>query len=176
MKGQEFNSLTADNRMLRDKAKSVCFEFNRTPSKGNLRNLRQLFSECGEQVIIEQGFKCDYGVHIELGDRVFINSNCTFLDGGRVKIGDDCLIGPNVQILTINHDLNPTKRLEKLSYALDVTVEGNVWIGAAAIICPGVTIGEGSVIAAGSIVTKDIDSNVMAAGNPAKIIKSIENT
>ena len=113
MKGRKFNSLSTENRLLREKAKAVCFEFNRTPSKGNLRNLKRLFAACGNQVIIEQGFKCDYGAPIKLGDRVFINSNCTVIDGGGVSIGNDCLIGPNVQLLTINHDLNPTKRLGK---------------------------------------------------------------
>lgn len=165
-----FDSLSPELIKQRKLAQSLCREFARDPSKGNLKKLRQLFASCGEGVFIEYGFHCDYGDRIKLGDRVFINCKCTFLDGGTITIGDDCLIGPNVQILTVSHNKDAEKRLDKLNYAANVTIGNNVWIGAGAIILPGVTLGNNAIIGAGSVVTKDVSENTTVAGNPAKII------
>lgn len=169
----QFDSLTSELVQHRQKTHELCRQFARSPSKGNLKRLKQLFQLCGQQVFIESGFHCDYGDKICIGDRVFININCTILDGGNIKIGDDCLIGPNVQIIAVEHDLDPLLRLEKHNYARDISIGKNVWIGAGVIILPGVVIGDNSVIAAGSLVSKDIDAACVYAGNPAKKIKSI---
>ncbi len=170
----EFNSLSAELIQQRHKMHELCRQFSRSPSKGNLQRLRAVFACCGEAVFIEQGFYCDYGDKISLGNRVYVNINCTMLDGGRISLGDDCLIGPNVQLVTINHALTPEQRLHKKTYAQDISLQENVWIGAGAIILPGVTIGAGAVIAAGSVVTKDIEENCLYGGNPARKIRRLE--
>lgn len=173
-KEYEFDSLSSKQRELRNSVHDVCREFQRSPSKGNLKKLKRLFNVCGNDVFVEQGFYCDYGHHIHLGDRVYFNINCTLLDGGKITIGDDVLVGPNVQILTINHPISPQKRLLKTNLAKDVVIGNNVWIGAGAIILPGVEISDGSVIAAGSVVTKKVESNYLYAGNPAIKIKKLD--
>lgn len=170
-KNTPFNSLTGELRHRRQITHEACRKFNRSPSKGHLKNLCSLLGSCGEKVIIEAGFHCDYGDRIFLGNRVYININCTLLDGGNIHIGDDCLIGPNVQILTINHPIPPQERLAKSSFASDVCVGNNVWIGAGAIILPNVDIGDGVVIGAGAVVTKNVAANSVVAGNPAQVIK-----
>lgn len=169
---QAFNSLTPEYRQQRQLAHQRCRTYSRDPSKGHLKQLKQLFSYCGELVVIEPGFHCDYG-KIELGDRVFININNTFLDGGLIKLGNDCLVGPNVQILTVSHSTDPTERLNKSNYAKDVIIGNNVWIGTGAIILPGVAIGDNAVIGAGSVVTKTVKENQIVAGNPAMIIRGV---
>jgi maltose O-acetyltransferase len=169
----EFDSTSAKKREQRNAVHDVCREFQRAPSKGNLKKLKNFFNHCGEDVYIEQGFYCDYGSKINLGDRVYFNINCTLLDGGNITIGNDVLIGPNVQILTINHPLSPSKRLLKTNLAKDIVIEDNVWLGACSIILPGVTIEKNSVIGAGSVVTKNIDSDCLYAGNPAVKIKTL---
>lgn len=169
----EFNSLTDENRILRKKAHAHCLQFNRDPSKGHLKQLKKLFANFGEHLIIEKGFHCDYGTKISFGDRVYLNINCTLLDGGKIVIGDDTLVGPNVQILTVNHPLLPTERLNKTNLVKNVSIGDNVWIGAGAIVLPGVNIGDGTVVGAGSIVSKSLDSNSLYVGNPAVKIKTL---
>jgi maltose O-acetyltransferase len=165
-----FDSLAPHRIKQRRLAQAICREFARDPSKGNLKKLRSLFAKCGEQVFIEYGFHCDYGNFIELGDRVYINCKCTFLDGEKIIIGNDCLIGPNVQLITVFHDKDPVKRLTKTNYAKPIVIGNNVWIGAGAIVLPGVCIGDNAVIGAGSLVTKEVPSNATVAGNPARLI------
>ncbi len=170
----KFKSFTPELTQRRHQVHEICRQFSRSPSKGNLTRLKNLFAASGEKVFIEQGFYCDYGDKIYLGDNVYINMNCTFLDGANIIIDDDCLIGPNVQLLTINHATTPEKRLLKESYASNIQLNTNVWIGAGAIILPGVTIGNGAVIAAGSVVTQDVPDAWLYAGNPAKAIRALD--
>lgn len=171
--GQAFNSQTKQLRLQRRQIHQVCYQFNQNPSPENLQKIRHSFGACGKQVFIEAGFHCDYGDKIYLGDRVYFNINCTLLDGGNIYIGDDCLIGPNVQIITINHDLSPEKRLNKTNYAKDITIGKNVWIGAGCIILPGVKIADGSVIGAASLVSRDVEANSLYLGNPARKLKDL---
>lgn len=168
-----FDSLTPTLLTQRQEVHELCRQFGRSPSKGNLKRLKTLFKVCGEDVLIESGFYCDYGDKISLGNRVFININCTILEGGQVNIGDDCLIGPNVQFMAVDHDTDPTLRLAKHNYADDITIGNNVWLGAGVIILSGVTIGDNCVVGAGSVVCKSVDANSMVVGNPAKKIKSL---
>ncbi|MCD7926439.1 MAG: sugar O-acetyltransferase [Bacteroides sp.] len=118
-------------------------------------------------------FHCDHGHGIRLGEYVFVNANCTFLDGGYITIGAHTLVGPNVQIYTPHHPMEYIPRRESKEYAYPVTIGEDCWIGGGAIICPGVTIGNRCIIGAGSVVTKDIPDDSVAVGNPAKVIKKL---
>ncbi len=119
-------------------------------------------------------FYCDHGHGIRLGEHVFVNANCTFLDGGYITIGAHTLVGPNVQIYTPHHPLDHTARREPKEYAYPVSIGEDCWIGGGAIICPGVKIGHRCIIGAGSVVTKDIPDGSVAAGNPARVIRRTE--
>ena len=174
---QVFTSLNKEYLALRKQTGDTCRLFNKSPSKGNLKRIRELFLECGEGVIIEAGFHCDYGNQITVGDRTFININCTVLDApiveGVITIGNDCLIGPNVQLLAVSHAVEPKQRLQKENFAAPITIGNNVWIGAGVIVLAGITIGDNSVVGAGSVVTKNIAENTVVAGNPAAKIRDI---
>jgi maltose O-acetyltransferase len=135
----------------------------------------KLFGEAGKDFWIEPPFYCDYGYNIKVGDMVFMNYNCCILDVMEVRMGSNILIGPGVQIYTATHPLESRKRAEWLEYAKPVTIGDDVWIGGGAIICPGVHIGNGAVIGAGAVVIKDVPDNVLVGGNPAKLIKKIDN-
>lgn len=126
-----------------------------------------------QNVFINPPFYCDYGNHIKVGKNFFANYNCTILDVAQVTIGDNCLIAPNVAIYTAGHPVHPVSRNSAYEYGIAVTIGDNVWIGGNAVICPGVTIGDNCVIGAGSVVTKDIPAWSIAAGNPAKVIRTI---
>ncbi len=168
---REFNSLDVNLRSQRQIAGEICRKFARDPSKGYLKKLKALFQHCGEQVFIEYEFHCDYGSFISIGDRTYINKGCTFLDAGKIEIGNDCLFGPNVQLITVTHPSNPSHRLQKTNLCSDIQIGNNVFIGAGAIILPGVTIGDNTIIGAGSVVTKSFGENEMVAGNPATKLK-----
>ncbi|SBS64453.1 sugar O-acetyltransferase [Vibrio atlanticus] len=129
-----------------------------------------------ENAHLEPPFRCDYGSNIKLGKNFYANFNCVILDVAEVTIGDNVLLGPNVQILTAGHPLDVKGRVEEgVEFGTPINVGDNVWLSGGVIICPGVTIGENSVIGAGSVVTKDIPANVVAVGNPCKVLKSIDN-
>jgi maltose O-acetyltransferase len=138
-----------------------------------LQLLKDLIPEQGAGLWIEPPFYCDYGYNIKVGDKVFFNFNCTLLDVMPITIGNAVLIGPSVQIYTAMHPTDWRQRATGLEFAKGVTIGDNVWIGGAAVICPGVTIGARSIIGAGSVVTRDIPPDVFAAGNPCKVIKPL---
>lgn len=136
--------------------------------------LKSLLGHIGdEHICINQPFYCDYGKQISVGKRFFANFNFTVLDEAPVTIGDDCFIGPNVSIYTACHSTDPVQRNARKEWAEPVSIGNSVWIGGGAIILPGVTIGNGVTIGAGSVVTRDIPDNVVAAGNPCRIIKKL---
>ena len=122
---------------------------------------------------IEPPFHCDYGTNIHLGKKVYMNFNCIVLDVAPVTIGDHTMLGPGVQILTASHSLDPEERRSPYEFAKPITIGKDVWIGGGVIVCPGVTIGDRAVIGAGSVVTRDIPCDVVAVGNPARVIKSL---
>ncbi|MCP1462090.1 sugar O-acetyltransferase [Bacillus amyloliquefaciens] len=134
--------------------------------------IRELFGTAGEKPSIEHNFHCDIGTNIHVGDHFYAGYNCTILDMADVRIGDNCMIGPNVGIYTAGHSLQPEGR-NKSGYGIPITIGSNVWIGGSCVILAGVTIGENSVIAAGTVVTKDVLPNSVMAGNPGKVIKKI---
>lgn len=146
--------------------------------------LRKLFGKVGEHIHLDIDFHCEYGQHILIGDKVIINMNCTFVDNNIIEIGNNVLIASNVQIYTATHSTKLQERIVQQwetgkeicqTYALPVKIKDGAWIGGGAIILPGVTIGENSVIGAGSVVTHSIPDNCVAVGNPCRVIKTIDN-
>ncbi|MEU0678566.1 MULTISPECIES: sugar O-acetyltransferase [Streptomyces] len=135
--------------------------------------LAELLGSVGEGVEIRPPLYVDYGSNITVGARTFVNYHLTALDVAAITIGEDCQIGPNVQLLTPTHPVEPGPRRDKLEAARPITIGDNVWIGGGAIVCPGVTIGDNAVIGAGAVVTKDIPANVVAVGNPARPVRTL---
>ena len=137
------------------------------------RLIKEILGKTGEHIKIEAPFHCDYGYNIEVGENFFANYNLTVLDVGKVKIGKNAQIAPNVSIYTAGHPVHPDSRNSGYEYGIAITIGDNVWIGGNVCILPGVNIGDNVVIGAGSVVTKDLPDNVIAAGNPCRIIRNI---
>ncbi len=160
----------------RKRAKALCHALAATTpdeSTERRRLLTELLATGGDSANIEPPFHCDYGSNIELGKSVYFNVNCVVLDVCLVRIGDFSLVGPAVQIYTATHPLDPMLRRSK-EYGRPVTIGSDVWLGGGSIILPGVTIGDRSVIGAGSVVTRDIPAGVVAVGNPCRVVRGIE--
>ena len=160
----------------RVKAKDLCYEYNNLkPSQEKERKeiLKKLLGNTKENFFIEQPFICDYGYNIEIGENFYANHNLTILDCNKVKFGDNVFIAPNCSFYTAGHPLDVETRNKGLEYAKPIEVGNNVWIGGNVVILPGVKIGDNAVIGAGSVVTKNIPSNVLAVGNPCKVIREI---
>jgi maltose O-acetyltransferase len=137
------------------------------------RILDELLGGIGPDSVIRPPLQMDYGYQTTLGARCFVNMGAVILDVGRVTIGDDVQIGPNVQILTPTHPLDADQRRSRLEAAEPITIGDNVWLGGAVIVCPGVTIGRDTVVGAGAVVTKDLPAGVLAVGNPARVIREL---
>lgn len=138
------------------------------------RILKELIPNAGEGLWLQPPFYCDYGSNMIIGEKVFFNFNCVVLDVAQVMIGSRTLFGPNVQIYTATHPMSHRERASGVEYAKPIAIGEDVWVGGSAVICPGVTIGDRSVIGAGSVVTKDIPADVFAAGNPCRVIRSLK--
>ena len=156
------------------RARRLTEEFNRTtvdaPAERN-RILRELLAEFGEDSEVRPPFHCDYGSQIRIGARTFVNFGLVALDPAPISIGSDVQIGPNVQLLTATHPLDPDLRRAKWESALPIAVADNAWLGGGVIVLPGVSIGEDAVIGAGAVVTRDVPAGVVAVGNPARVIR-----
>ncbi|MBZ4189100.1 sugar O-acetyltransferase [Niabella beijingensis] len=164
-------------RALSDQAHRRCQEYNQCPALDYEKKaalLKALIPRQGKSLYIEGPFFCDYGINIVIGDNVFFNFNCTILDTMLVTIGDHCMFGPAVQIYTPLHPMKAAERNSGREYAQPVVIGNNVWVGGNATILPGVHIGDNCVIGAGSVVTRSIPANSFAAGNPARVIKVID--
>lgn len=158
------------------KAQDLLYQFNSSkPAEiaGREIIIKKLFGAVGADSIVKPPFYCDYGSHILIGNKVFINYDCVILDCNFVRIGNNVLLAPKVQIYTATHPLEPEIRRQEIEMAYPVTIEDDVWIGGGAVVCPGVPIGKGSSIGAGSVVTKDIPPGVLAVGNPCRVIRKI---
>ncbi|MCM1312098.1 MAG: sugar O-acetyltransferase [Bacteroides sp.] len=142
-----------------------------TYDEGYRELLEELVPGIPSSSVICPPFHCDHGHGIRLGENVFVNANCTFLDGAYITIGAHTLIGPDVKIYTPHHPMDYIERRGSKEYAYPVTIGQDCWIGGGVVICPGVTIGDRCVIGAGSVVTKDIEDDVVAVGNPARIVR-----
>ncbi|MCQ2443484.1 MAG: sugar O-acetyltransferase [Oscillospiraceae bacterium] len=136
--------------------------------------LKEILGGCGEGCYFEPPFRANWGgKHLFLGNRVYANANLTLVDDGNIYVGDAVMFGPNVTIATAGHPIHPAYRAKGLQFNADIHIGTNAWIGASVTICPGVTIGENSVIGAGSVVTRDIPANVVAMGVPCRVVREI---
>lgn len=167
-----------DKELLEERkiSKELCYEFNILKPSEKERGkeiIRKLFGKIQGKFSINQPFHCDYGYNIEIGENFYSNHNLIILDGAKVKIGNNVFIGPNCCITTAGHPIDVEDRNCGLEYAYPITIGNNVWIGTNVSILPGVKIGDNSVIGAGSVVNKEIPENVIAVGNPCKVIRKI---
>jgi maltose O-acetyltransferase len=161
---------------MNQRAQQIFYQFNATPPDAAQQRqdlIRELFGSIGNRFTVQPPFHCDYGCHIHAGENLYINYNCTILDGNLVTIGNDVLIAPNVQLYTAYHPTEPEIRQTELELAAPITIGDRVWLGGGVIVCPGVTIGDNTTIGAGSVVVKDIPANVIAVGNPCKVLRAI---
>jgi len=170
--------LASDEQLVKEReyAKDLCFELNNIKSsdkKKRLQIIKKLFGKAGENVWIEPSFYCDYGYNISVGDNFYSNHNLIILDVNKVTIGENVLIGPNAGIYTAGHPIDYANRNRQLEYGKPIIIGNDVWIGGNAVILPGVTIGDNTVIGSGSVVTRDIPPNVVAVGNPCKVIRNV---
>ena len=176
LEGMPYKASDKELSMARLQAKELIFDFNQLrPKEIKQRKniLKRLFENTGVHFYIEPPFRCDYGKNISIGENFFANYNLVILDCAKVSIGNNVLIGPNVSLFTAAHPIHPEMREGDLEFSFPITIADNVWIGGNTVLNPGVTIGENTVIGSGSVVTKSIPANVVAAGNPCKIIRAI---
>lgn len=161
---------------MHNRAQELLHRFNSSaPAQMSERQsiIRKLFGAIGTEFVVKPPFFCDYGANIFAGEKLFVNYNCVIIDCNEVRIGNNVLLAPKVQIYTATHPFEPELRRADLETALPVVIGDDVWIGGGAIVCPGVEIGSGTTIGAGSVVTKSIPPNVLAAGNPCRVIRSL---
>lgn len=178
LSGDWYNPLDKQLSAERLAARQLQHQFNHSApddEAGRRALLKQWLPNSGKHFYIEPPFYCDYGYNIKTGAKVFFNFNCVVLDVAPVIIGNNVFFGPAVQIYTVNHPLDAAERRTLIEQALPVTIADDVWIGGGVILLPGVTIGKGAVVAAGSVVTKNIPAGMVAAGNPCRVIKAVSD-
>lgn len=174
--GEPYIALDPELGRMHTRARRLLDAFNGSDPEDDDRRralLADLFGSVGEGADVRPPFYCDYGAHISVGDRFFANYDCVVLDCNEVRIGSGVLFGPKVQVYTATHPLDPAVRREGWEMAYPITIEDDVWIGGGAILCPGVRIGAGSTIGAGSVVTRDVPPSVFAAGTPCRVIREV---
>ncbi len=167
-----------DPELMRDilRAEQLCATYNASaPGDGLVRRriLEELLGSLGEDSMIRPPFYCDHGYRISVGAHCFVNSGLVALDVAKITIGDDVQIGPNVQLLTPTHPTDPELRRNKWESSEPITIGNNVWLGGGVVVCPGVSIGDNTVVGAGSVVVRDLPANVVAVGNPARIVREL---
>ena len=164
--------LVADYR----RAQSILESFNASASDADAwrrSSLAELFAHIGKDTVVKPVFRCDYGFNISIGERSFVNYDCVFLDCNLITIGDDVQIAPGVHIFTATHPMDAEIRRSGLEFALPVSIGDSVWLGGGSIVCPGVSIKENTVVGAGSVVTHDLPANVLAVGNPCRVLRKL---
>lgn len=158
------------------RAQELLGRYNATPHAAQDerdRLLRDLLGEVGAGVVVKPPFRCDYGSYVAIGARTFVNYGCVLLDVAPIRIGADCQLATAVQLLTATHPVDPEPRRAGWEYAEPIAIGDNVWLGGGVIVCPGVTIGDDTVVGAGAVVTKDLPPRVVAVGNPARVMREI---
>ena len=175
LSGEQFSRRDGEVRAFQAKVKDLLWEFNSLKPSDVKRTeiIKELVSGYNQYVFIESGFQCVFGKNIHFEGMAMINFNCTFLDSNIITIGHCALIRPNCKLICTNHALDGEERLNGLFNDKPIKIGKNVWLGANVTVLPGVTIGENSVVGAGSVVTKDIPANVVAVGNPCKVLRPI---
>lgn len=174
LQGESYDPLDRALVAARREARRLVDAFNLSATGKERRQiLKQLFAAPIHRVWIEPPFFCDYGAHIRFGRDVFLNFNCVILDPAPVTIGNNVFLGPGVHVYTANHPLDAIERRSGQESALPVTIGDDVWVGGGAILLPGVSIGSGTVVGAGSVVTRSLPAGVLAAGNPCRVIREI---
>ena len=185
MDGEVFNGMDRELYEMTLRTKRLLKDLNAKDfddKEGKQEIMRQMFGSVGENVHVDMDFHCEFGKNIFLGNKILINMDCTFVDNNRIDIGNNVLIASNVKIYTATHSTNVKERMVQdwhpgiaicNTYSRPVKIEDNVWIGGGAIILPGVTIGENTVIGAGSVVTRSIPDNCVAVGVPCRVIKHL---
>ena len=177
LSGDEYIADDLELRRESDHAANLVAEFNSTSGDDHAerdRILRELLGKVGKGTVVRPPFRCDYGYQTHIGARTFVNWGLICLDVGRITIGDDVQIGPNVQLLTATHPIKPEPRRAKWEGSRPITIGDNVWLAGGVIVCPGVTVGNNTVVGAGAVVTRDLPPNVVAVGNPAKVLRSVD--
>ena len=173
--GERYYGLDPNLNADRERAHTLFRQFNAAASLPERQAiLRMLLGHIGENSIIEPPFYCSYGENIHIGDCVYINFSCTIFDNNKVQISNHVMIGPFVQIYTAAHPLQAEDRIKGIETAAPIVVEENAWIGGAAIVLPGVRIGRNAVVGAGAVVIRDVAANTVVVGNPARVVKEIE--
>ena len=173
--GEIYNILDPDLEAERQKTKRLLRLYNQTEAEPQRQAiLRQLLGQIGQDSIIEPPFYCSYGQNIHIGDHVYLNVLCTILDTNEVHIGHHVMIGPAVQIYTAAHVLQAETRIQGWEVGKPIVIEDNVWLGGGAILLPGVRIGRNAVVGAGAVVPRSVPANTVVAGNPARVIRTIE--
>lgn len=177
MSGELYDATRNDALLdILNQVQDMCYDYNQlrpTQAKERTELMRTILGRTGKRFKIISPFICDYGFNIEIGENFFANANMVILDEAKVTFGDNVFIGPNCSFYTAGHPLDVERRNAGLEYSWPIKVGNNVWFGGGVTVVPGVTIGDDVVIGAGSVVTHDIPSGVLAAGNPAKIIKNL---
>jgi maltose O-acetyltransferase len=171
--GEPYRAADPELKADHQRCQELLHAFNMSPQDPGLRAelLGLLLGRLGQRSTLQPPLYCDYGYNIRLGDRVFINYNCTLLDCAPLTIGEKTQIGPSVQIYTAVHPLVPAQRRAAVEWTRPVSIGANVWIGGAAVVLPGVTVGDDAVIGAGSVVTRDVPEGAVVAGNPARLLR-----
>lgn len=173
--GECYNCLDAELEAERQKVKTMIRRYNLTETAAERRSLlEEVLGQFGQNSLIEPPFYCVYGKNIQIGEHVYLNFQCTILDCNQVRISNHVMVGPGVQMYTAAHDLQAEARNQGWEVAKPITIEDNVWIGGNAILLPGVRIGRNAVVGAGAVVTKDVPANAVVAGNPARVMRVIE--
>ncbi|MGV1005680.1 MAG: sugar O-acetyltransferase [Candidatus Nanopelagicales bacterium] len=160
----------------RQQARTLEHRFNSgdpTLNDAQVATLRELLGHAGEEPWIEQRLHVDYGINIHIGDRFYANANCVLLDVAEIRIGDDVMLAPAVGLYTATHPVDAETRVSGVELGYPITIGNRVWLGGGVIVCPGVTIGDDTVVGAGAVVTKDLPARVVAVGNPARVIKEL---
>lgn len=176
MSGEMYNDHTQELVTARKETVFLTDEYNRTygqDPKVREAVLKKLLGEIGENVFFEPSFRCEFGFNIKIGNNFYANFDCVMLDGGGIEIGDNVLFGPRVGIYTSRHAYDPKERAAGACFAKPVKIGNNVWIGGGVHIDQGVTIGDNCIIGAGSVITRDIPANVVAAGVPCRVIREL---